>query len=472
MQSRTQPSRRGVLAGLTALPVVSVAGCEGETEPADKAPTDDVPEPAPEREPEPAPWEPAEVLDEVAFAWSVQSGDATADSVLVSVRTTELEVGLVVMVAAEGQWQESSRQTGLVPVDGVVQLGLVGLPPDSAFRFVFTSADGARRSPVGRFRTALAEDGWRKIVFGATSCLGGSNPGWPNLGFVAEHELDFLLLLGDTIYADNEGDLTVEDYRARWQEALAVPTLRSATASTSVVATWDDHEVANDWVFGEGSQLQEGVTPERVAAAAQAFVEALPQRVGEGPAGSLWRSLRWGSVLELIVMDCRGERGEGILVSEAQLSWATERIRTSTARFKIVMVSIHATDHTALLGAVQDLDRWQGYPAQREALLAACEEAGGVLLVTGDMHYGAIQRVSPEGAVGEALWEVAAGPSGSDMLPVNAIAELKGGLAPQYEDIVEAWTWARFEVDPGLGTIRVQMIGDDGQTVLDRELAL
>jgi alkaline phosphatase D len=471
MQNRTQPSRRGVLAGLTALPVMSAVGCQGEGEP---DPVQPLPGelPAPAREPEPGPWEPEEQLDEAAFAWSVQSGDATADSVVVSVHTTEVEVGLVVMMAAGDQWQESSRQTGLVAADGVVQLGLVGLPADTAFRFVFTSADGARRSPVGRFRTALAEDASRKIVFGATSCLGGDNAGWANLGFVAEHELDFLLLLGDTIYADNEGDLLVEDYRARWRQALAVPALASATASTSMVATWDDHEVANDWVLGEGNQLQQGVSPERLAAAAQAFQEALPQRLGEGPAGSMWRSLRWGAVLEVIVLDCRGERVEGALVSDAQLAWATDRVRTSPARFKIVMVSIHATDHTALLGAVQDLDRWQGYPAQREALLAACEEAGGVLLVTGDMHYGAIQRVSPEGAVGESLWEVAAGPSGSEMLPVTTIAELKGGLAPQYEDIVEAWTWARFEVDPGLGTIRVQMIGDDGQTVLDRELAL
>ncbi|MEQ1571347.1 MAG: alkaline phosphatase D family protein, partial [Myxococcota bacterium] len=420
----------------------------------------------PEREPEPGPWDPGGTEDLAAFPWSVQAGDATADGAVVSIRTTEPAVELVV-VAADGQgWVEVAR-VGLTPVEGTAQHVLTGLAPDAAHRYTFFAGDGARRSRVGRLRTALAS-GSRKLVFGATSCLGDADPGWPNLGFVAQHQLDFFVWLGDTVYVDDEDTLTLADYRAVWDAALATPTLADTCASTSFVAVWDDHEVANNWVLDQGNALDEGITAERLAAADAAFREAMPQRAG--PSGGKWRSLRWGAVLELVALDCRSERSTDRMVSDEQLAWAVERITTSDARFVVVLVSVHATDHTALMSFVEEEDRWQGYPAQRDVLVAACEQAGAVLFVTGDMHYGAVQRVSPAGAPGQDLYEVAAGPSGSELFAVAALGEMVGGLPAQYEDVIDTWSWSRFEVDPGLGTIRVQMIGDTGEVLIDRTL--
>jgi phosphodiesterase/alkaline phosphatase D-like protein len=457
------PSRRGVLAGLGALPVVGACGKDGPP-----GGGDEPPQPAPDRPAEPLEWEPSGDLDESAFPASVAAGDATPDGVIVSVHTTEPQVTLIVVGAIDQGWEEIESRVGLVPADGVVQVELTGLQADRSHRYVFTTIDGARRSRVGRFRTALADDGYRKVVFGATSCLGSSNPEFPNLGFVAEHELDFFVLLGDTVYAD--GSVTREDYRGVWSGVLAKETVRSTFAATSVVATWDDHEVANNWVLGEGSALRDGVTEQQLADAGAVFRECVPQRVG--PDGPWYRALRWGTVLELIVLDCRGERTETTILSEAQLAWATDRIRTSPARFKIVLVSVHATDHTALLSTVQAEDRWQGYPDQRDALIAAAEESPGTLFVTGDMHYGAIQKLGAAGAPGDGLWEVAAGPSGSQLMSVSGLTYLLGGVPEQYVDLVETWNWARFEVDPGLGEIRVQLIGDDGAVLVDRVLSL
>jgi hypothetical protein len=48
----------------------------------------------------------------------------------------------------------------------------------------------------------------RKIVFGATCCLGQTNSPWYNLAKAAEERLDFFLLLGDTTYADSSQSLT------------------------------------------------------------------------------------------------------------------------------------------------------------------------------------------------------------------------------------------------------------------------
>ena len=135
-----------------------------------------------------------------------------------------------------------------------------------------------------------------------------------------------------------------------------------------------------------------------------------------------------------------------------------------------MLTSVHLTDHTASMGDDNAVDRWQGYPAQRSRLVALAEEVPGVLFVTGDMHYGAIQRVSPAGAVGDGLWEIAAGPAGSELFVIDEIAELAGGYPPQYAQVVEDWNWARMVLDPGTRTIAVQLIDDAGGIAAEQTL--
>ena len=163
----------------------------------------DTGEPTPVRSEEPEPWDPEGAEDLEAFPTGVQVGDVSPTAALVSVWTELPEVRFVVVVAEEGAWVELGLPDALqIPVDGVVQVELTGLPADAAVSVVATSADDTRRSRPSRFRTALDEDGWRVVVFGATSCLGGNEP-WPNLSALAAEQLDFFCLLGDTIYADN-----------------------------------------------------------------------------------------------------------------------------------------------------------------------------------------------------------------------------------------------------------------------------
>ena len=118
-----------------------------------------------------------------------------------------------------------------------------GLQPDTAYSLVFFSEDGQSHSLVARFRTALAETASRKIVFGATSCMGGNWP-WPGLTNAASEGLDFFVFLGDTTYAAAS---TLSQYRQDWAVVMSTQGMVDLTASTSIVATWDDHEVANNW---------------------------------------------------------------------------------------------------------------------------------------------------------------------------------------------------------------------------------
>jgi alkaline phosphatase D len=396
----------------------------------------------------------------VAFAWGVQIGDATTSSAIVSVRTTEASVTLVLMRAVGETWEEIDRRAGLVPVDDVVQITLDGLDADTAHAVAVYSEDLARRTPVGRFRTALGTDGWRVVVFGATSCLGGNEP-WPNLSVAATEALDFFCLLGDTIYNDQDPD--PYDLDGKWSAALSTEGLRALTASTSVIATWDDHEVENNWSYDDPG------TPELAADALVAFRRGLPQ--GAGPDGSsIWRQLSWGPVLDVFVLDCRGERREGNYISVAQMDWLKAGLSASTARFKIILNSVPITDYTVLFGTAQDEDRWAGYPTQRSEILEHIRDnaIGGVLWLSGDVHFAQVGRVDPPGGAGEGMWEVLPGPSGSFL---NAVVDLFGG-DPQYPILFAAWNYARFTCDPDAGTVTVTFIGDDGGVIEETILSI
>ena len=82
-------------------------------------------------------------------------------------------------------------------------------------------------------------------------------------------------------------------------------------------------------------------------------------------------------------------------------------------------------------------------------------------------EFGQIGWVSPEGQVGHSAWEVYCGPSGSFL---NPVAYYYVGNAPQYEQIIYDYNWVRFECDPVQGTVRVQHLNDDGESLSDQVL--
>lgn len=438
---------------------MATAACR-RGKPADSGAVDTGGAGAPPRSPEPSPWSPDGDEDPIVFPSGVQTGDPRADAVLVSVWSDAPAIDMVLLRAdADRGWEEVQRDVDLSPVDGVLQVPLTGLDPDAAYSVAFQDRSGGGWSRVARFRTALAEDGWRVIRFGATSCLGGNEP-WRTLTEAAAAQLDFFAFLGDTVYAD--GATSLEDYRLFWDAARMTPGFVDVTASTSMVATWDDHEVGNNWTAA-------GLAPGQLEAALRAFREAMPQQVG-GEGSTVWRRLRFGSVLDVFVLDCRGERSGEEYLSRTQMDWVKAGLASSEARFKIVLNSVPITDLTAIFGQGARADRWEGFPVQRAEILGFIEDAGieGLLWVTGDVHYAQVGQVDPIGGVAADRVEVFAGPGGSF---ANVGAELFGG-DPQYAWMSSTWNYARFTCDPGTGVVLVEHIGDDGVVLNSVSLSL
>lgn len=464
-------SRRRVLTSVAALLPLGIPGCgpggarttvPDPTDPSDGTPSPPTPTPpatipttpttppttsGTPSEPGPEPseaWAPPGTEDLGLFACGVQTGDVLPDKVIASVRQFgEPTVDVVVAVGTETGWTEVARIDGVVADAGVAMVEVSGLLPDHTYAVVAYAPDGVRRSASSRFRTALAAAASRVVRFGATSCLGSYGAPWESLTRVAAQKLDFFVLLGDTIYAD-EGLAPAGDWEGHWTDALSTAGLRDLTASTSVVATWDDHEVSD------------GFPEEYADEGTAAFYRAMPVRLG--PDGGLYRKVQWGSVADVFVLDCRSLRSGTSYLGEAQTAWLMGELAASTARFKVIANSVPITDMDDVLFGVANSDGWSEYPEARAEILdfIADNAISGVLWITGDVHWGAICTVDLPGGPHDDVIEVLCGPAGSLINPVHRAAT----DPDHYELVIGDWNSVVFELDPVAGTVRVVYEGD------------
>lgn len=408
--------------------------------------------------PEPEPWTPSETLDWQMFPYGTQVGDVLENSAMVMMHSAEESLQYRLMRGDGTEWV-LDREESVVLQDGFVQLEITGLSADTAYSISFFS--GSSRANVARFRTAVASDAWRIVRFGATSCLGGNLP-WPNISRASEERFDFFLLLGDTVYVEAD---TPEGFWSFWDRALRQQGLRDLFSSTSIVATWDDHETKNnfDWDTVENAELYYNY-------GLDAFRKGLPQR--QNSTGGIYRNVVHGELVEIFVLDCRGERhsSQGVYISDAQLQWLKQALSNSTARLKLIMNSVPITDFTDLLGNIEADDRWQGYPAQRTEILSHIEDnnISGCVWISGDFHFALIAKVSPEGQVGSSMYEILTGPSGSFLNPAGEyMVETE-----QYQNAFAAWNYTSFTYNPQTDELLVEFIGDDGAVLLERTLVI
>lgn len=88
-------------------------------------------------------------------------------------------------------------------------------------------------------------------------------------------------------------------------------------------------------------------------------------------------------------------------LGEAQHAWLRERLAASDARWKVVATSVSMTPMVVDLSRPEigapplfrrrfslNVDQWDGFPLERERLLRQLDEAGGAVLLSGDIHAG------------------------------------------------------------------------------------
>lgn len=287
-------------------------------------------------------------------AWGVQTGDVTASSGLVWVRS-DRPARMLVETSASESFRRVRRHHGPLVGAGTDFTGttaLRGLPAGEQIHYRVTLADpdDPRRTGepvVGTFRTApeRRRDGVRFLWSGDIAGQGwGINPDIG--GFRAYEEMrrldpDFFLCSGDSIYADGviqpsvtlpDGRIwrnvttpekskvaeTLDEYRGNFRYNLLDHNVRAFNAQVPSVVQWDDHEVRNNWYPGQildDARYTEKDVDVLAARALRAFgdytpVSTLHARAGGGSSRTsrMHRVVRYGPLLDVFVLDMRSYR--------------------------------------------------------------------------------------------------------------------------------------------------------------------
>lgn len=306
------------------------------------------------------------VVDEALFAQGVASGDPRAASVVLWTRVGSPGWGLAVLlqVAEDASFErlrvERAFRVGAA-TDGCLKVRIDALEADRSwhYRFVVLDADGrARASMPGRTRTAPAVGSERDLRFAMLSCQDFSGRWYNTLLPLLEEPLDALIHLGDFVYEttgdpsfqdasgrrirfdDADGALSLGDggfqaarsldnYRQLHREYRTDPVLRQLLAQVPLIATWDDHEFADD-AWQDVATFHDGRRDERDGArrraAERAWFEYMPVDAGGGFEGAeidphattdIWREFRFGDRVALCMTDYRSARPDHLVPEDA-----------------------------------------------------------------------------------------------------------------------------------------------------------
>lgn len=405
------------------------------------------------------------------FPLGVQSGDVLVDGAVLWTRTTGSDPLALWLLREEGGGAALQASLPVTPQDGgYCHVAAEALTAATQYIYAFVALDSLGkplyRSDIGRFRTPPAADALVPVRFGGTSCVSQLYKPYKSLSRAAESELDFFVLAGDTVY--NDLSVSLSQYRTSWRNGLDAAGYRELFASTSIIATWDDHEVANNWD-------PETISADTLAVANQTFFEHLALRRDPNAPDRKWKQLRWGRAVELFVLDARSERkpstrksGSSTYLSEEQMAWLKTGLTNSDAIFKFIVNSVPITDMPSFFPSEDD--RWEGYPDQREAILDHVAGISGVVWLSGDFHLGASARVEKTGPR-NAMVEYFMGPSGQLPNPAWLLLNTQA-QKDQFPFVTGTMNTTRFTVDPTATppSCTVEVIDGDGKLLFSEVL--
>ncbi|NMN98851.1 alkaline phosphatase D family protein [Antrihabitans stalactiti] len=307
---------------------------------------------------------------------------------------------------------------------------LFGLEPDRVYYYRFRTDDVV--SPVGRTRTTPLP-GSRKAAlrFAFASCQAWHDGFYTAYDHMAAEDLDLVVHLGDYIYEygvdGNKRGAAVEPqfydepydlagYRNQYALYKSDPSLQAAHSQFPWLVTMDDHEVEDNWAADHSeADLEVDVIPalfrQRRAAAFQALYEHQPLRSGQMPLGPdmrLHRRVSYGDLAEFTMLDTRQYRDDQAcgdsqtancadrlrtdrtILGPQQRDWLLSGLSTSTARWQVIgnQVPMGQTDYDAGPATEVSMDAWDGYVADRNAVLGRAAELGidNLVVITGDRH--------------------------------------------------------------------------------------
>lgn len=318
---------------------------------------------------------------------------------------------------------------------------------------------------MGRFKTPPADGRDVTFLWGADTVgqgygINAAMGGLKIYDTMARTESDLFIHVGDTIYADQPvekemraGDGTIfrnltteakskvaetlDEFRGQWEYNLLDENFRRFNAQTAQFMLWDDHEVRNNWYPGQILDDPRYQVENRVdvlaSRARRGFFEFNPIRGIEPTTSKIDRLLPMGPLLDVFGLDMRSYRGPNgsnreprtdatsALLGAAQIATLKKSLKSSRAIWKVIAsdmpLGLVVGDGPGRYEAVANDD--PGAPVGRELEIADLlsfikkEKVGNIIWITGDVHYAAAHRYSPEDASFtdfNPFWEFVAGP--------------------------------------------------------------
>ena len=478
------------------------------------------------------------------FPHGIAAGDVTTTSAVLWTRF-DRRLPLTVEVSTDRRFAALAFTAAAARASdrgGSVKLAATGLKPGTRYFYRFKVGRGAY-SDVGTFLTAPPPEAAADLRLAFSGDVDGTHVGGAPvfplgvLDAAAASKPDVFLLVGDTIYSDSPHGIrparTLDEYRAKYKEVQATSSMQALLRATSVIATWDDHEVENDFD-------SESVDPSKLQAGRQAFLEAWP--IAEQEQNRLYRSFRWGRDVEIFVLDLRAYRSRQVskmrvcdnppgsvvpdlaptapppiraafaplsrqmalpvpaaclaalldpnrtLLGREQKRGLQQRLRQSTATWKFIVSQVPVQEFFA-----NPYDRWEGYAAERAEILnfIRASRIRNVVWLSTDLHAVLINDVrlttytppfEPSG-----MKEVVAGPiatttfaraiaavAGPSMIPAFAAflqAPLPQGLGLSCA-VLDRFTYAIVEVSSVAGTATITPQDAAGRPVCRNPLVL
>jgi alkaline phosphatase D len=385
-------------------------------------------------------------LDGDPFRLGVASGDPASDSVVLWTRLAPQPLapdgaGGMPDDPVDVRWQLAADDGfGSIVAEGTAtalpdeghSLHVVadGLDPAASYHYRFTV--GEFTSPPGRTRTLPPEgEAVDRFRLAVANCQWFESGRYAAYRHMADEDLDLVLHLGDYIYEYAAGAgrrasapanevTTLPDYRLRYASYKVDRDLQAAHAAFPFVATWDDHEVANNYLGDTvpGGRRANARLPERRAAAYRAWWENLPTRLPapEDDHADIYRDLVVGNLARITVLDerqyadvapCRGEgvdddfgdcrerQEDRTRLGEAQESFLQSAMTRADTTWNlvgnpVVLAGIDAGDTESAFY----LDTWDGYPDAQRRMIETLGAAQNPVVLTGDYHAGMVLDVN------------------------------------------------------------------------------
>lgn len=204
---------------------------------------------------------------------------------------------------------------------------------------------------------------------------------------LAEHQPDVLIMMGDNVYQSEEKtEPELLELREAYAMLAAENELASLREQTAVFATWDDHDYG---LNNAGAEMPVRYESERLFET----VWPLPQDIEDPRAGrdGIYHAVTLGPSgqrVQLILLDTRFFRGPldspdtSTYLGEAQWAWLEEQLQ-APAELRLLVSSV------PLLSEFDDAENWHRIPSEKARLLSLLEDAGNVVVMSGDSHYAA-----------------------------------------------------------------------------------